>query len=173
MITVTIEEIPYNIPSNWNDISFGRYLAIVNKSMGEIDPIGYLSTVTDIPAHVIENTPAIIVEQLYSVVSFIHEDGLQVYNVYPAELEQIEIKEKPYRHFIATSNAVTVHWRELYGDKLELSEAEVNNVYLHAAVTAVKEYMGLDILTMPIPSSYGLAVFFCSLFRNLTTNTAS
>lgn len=170
----TINEVVYQVPTNWNAIEFGHYLSIINASQKEVKPLELLSVITGIPADVLGKCELWAVQQIADLVSFVHEpDSLDAYNVVDDKFANFDIRNESYENFEYCNQIVKNKWAELYPDEKQLTEWQVMHVYLNASPEIVKTYLDIDILSMPIPATYGLAVFFCKEYRNLTTHTVN
>ena len=181
----------YDVPVSWRELTYSRYIAALDYSLaGEGDPVGYLNAVTGIPVEVLNQTSIDGLAKIMTMVDFINNtDSLMTYNVVDPNLK-IDIGTQPYWKLEVCNQEIKRVWNELYKDKKELSEAEVMHVYMKCAPVFVKTYTegltyevkkffrkkkvvveAIDIEDKPIPSVYGLAVFFCKLLRPLTLIT--
>jgi len=178
----------YDVPVSWRELPFRNYIAALDHSLkGESDPVGYLSAITGIEIEVLRNTSVEGLAYIMQMVDFVNDpNGLAIYNKVEDKF-QIDIGTQPYWKLELCNQEVKRVWSELYGDKKELTEAEVMHVYLKASSLFVRTYTdgltyttrkwfrkkevtleAIEIEDSPVASVYGLAVFFCKLLRPLT-----
>ena len=191
MVKFDIEGVKYSVPSGWKDVTFGRYLEVINSMGGK--PVTLLSAMSGIPEEILSNCPVTFGEHLADLLSFYHDGSIEAYAV--TDKTDMDIKALPYRHFEYANIQIKNWWNQLYPDQKELTEFEVQRVYLNAVPEIIKDYTDgirsrwekdkkfskrlkkapevLDIINEPIPAVYGTALFFCSLLRSSTLLTVS
>ena len=195
MVKFDIEGVKYSVPSGWKDVTYDRYLSVVN-STGE-KPLPLLSAMSGIPEDVLANCPVTFGEQLADLLSFYHDGSIEAFAV--TDKADIDIKALPYRHFEFANIQIKNWWNALYPEKKQLTEFEVQRVYLNAVPEIIKDYTEgirdrwekdktiqkrlkkavgeapeiLDISDKPIPAVYDTALFFCGLLRSSTLHTAN
>ena len=170
MIKVKIQDKKHSLPTSWNEITYGNYLKIISASANPGSPLHFLSTVTGIDEETLGGCSVDSIKTFYEITSFVTDkEGLSAYNVVDKEL-QVNIGEMEFHKFEACRNEINNQWRALYPDKDQLSQFEINHLYMNAAPVFVKEYLGLDIIEEPVTAVYGLAVFFTIVFRDSTTS---
>ena len=170
MIKVKIQDKNHGLPTSWNEIRYGNYLKIIGASANPESQLHFLSAVTGIDEETLGGCSVDSIKTFYEITSFVTDkDGLSAYNVVDENLK-VNIGDMEFHKFEACRNEINNQWRTLYPDKDQLSQFEINHVYMNAAPVFVKEYLDIEIIDEPVTAVYGLAVFFSILFKDSTTS---
>lgn len=138
----TIDNKPYDIPTNWGDVTYLNFAHSKTKGLSLETKLSYQTTV---PADIISKLPLKDLQQLVGMVEF--QDDDPVFFEFISELEvgdEHYIKMEQSRVALEQSEN---HW---------LAAIEIVKIYTRTDI----EKTGTDISSLPVPQGYGYAVFF-------------
>lgn len=166
MIALHINKIKHQVPTSWADVSFQTYIDMLVCAFRNADEFEIVSARTGIDVEILKQTDYLGFLKIVELTEFM-SGSLEAFAVVPDDMK-IDIATQPYEKYYICKQAIKAEWTKLFGDKAQLEPAEATIVYLSAAPVFCKQYLEIEIQDKPIPAVYGIAVFFCNLFKSST-----
>lgn len=153
MIKVKLNDVVYQLPTSWADITFEKYCTIVAAEDGNI--IARLTAASGIPVELLDKLPLSSLTSLTEVLAYTDEPNAAYLFSKPYENKEFNIGKENYS--------------KIEEAKILLSKAEKP---ILAAAGIVKIYTGEDINNQPVTECLSKAGFFlaaCQHFLNATS----
>lgn len=172
-------ETKVSVASSWSEVSFAKYLELVNKDEGKIENV--ISILSGVPVLDIINISADEFIVLTKVCIFVFDRGELLNHVLtPEGFENWNIGDEPWSKLEQCKNAIAMcNEQPIIGTEKDEEGNEVPAVVgmtpakdsINAAAEIVKVYTGIDILDKPVLEAIGTANFFLFSCMNFTTDS--